>query len=133
MPHMRVGKGAFAPCPPCLAGSSSMVGTLPPSRVELRRTWSLCPPYSTDLPGSAKSAELRALAGMISAKSRAPKREFHEPVFGRRHCEERLRRSNPWLIICRSIDCFAELVMGAHSRDPLARNDGVGWASCFKF
>jgi hypothetical protein len=22
------------------------------------------------------------------------------------------------------MDCFAELVMGAHSRDPLARNDG---------
>jgi len=23
------------------------------------------------------------------------------------------------------MDCFAEPVMGAHSRDPLARNDGV--------
>jgi hypothetical protein len=39
-----------------------------------------------------------------------------------RHCEERKRRSNPHLL-CGAMDCFAEPVIGAHSRDPLARND----------
>ncbi len=33
------------------------------------------------------------------------------------------RRSNP-TFFCRAMDCFAEPVIGAHSRDPLARNDG---------
>jgi hypothetical protein len=28
------------------------------------------------------------------------------------------------IIICGKMDCFAEPVIGAHSRDPLARNDG---------
>ena len=31
-------------------------------------------------------------------------------VVARRHCEERLRRSNP-LFLCRAIDCFAEPVI----------------------
>jgi hypothetical protein len=30
-----------------------------------------------------------------------------EAVSGRRHCEERLRRRNPWLLVCGSTDCFA--------------------------
>jgi hypothetical protein len=32
------------------------------------------------------------------------------------------------ILLCGSMDCFAS--SGAHSRDPLARNDGV---SCLKF
>src|SRR6266496_1717165 len=35
------------------------------------------------------------------------------------------RRSNPSLFMLPAMDCFAELVIRrAHSRDPLARNDG---------
>src|SRR5271170_204957 len=41
----------------------------------------------------------------------------------RRHCEERKRRRNPFLPPGGGMDCFAEPVIGAHSRDPLARND----------
>src|ERR1700754_1689004 len=43
-----------------------------------------------------------------------------------RHCEEHLRRSNPALL-CGILDCFA--VIGRASRDPLARNDGSGYAA----
>ena len=46
-----------------------------------------------------------------------PRKQLH------RHCEERKRRSNPHLL-CRTMDCFAEPVIGRASRDPLARNDG---------
>jgi hypothetical protein len=39
-----------------------------------------------------------------------------------RHCEERQRRSNPFLLAARWI-ASRSLSSGAHSRDPLARND----------
>jgi hypothetical protein len=43
-----------------------------------------------------------------------------------RHCEERKRRSNPVFRFAGAVlDCFAEPVIGAHSRDPLAGNDGL--------
>jgi hypothetical protein len=41
----RVGKGAFAPCPPS-SRCARLVGTPPPSLVQLLRMGSLCPPYS---------------------------------------------------------------------------------------
>ena len=40
-----------------------------------------------------------------------------------RHCEER-QREVIHASACRGMDCFAEPVSGAHSRDPLDRNDG---------
>src|SRR5579863_10371656 len=41
----------------------------------------------------------------------APRRS--EAVSRRRQCEERLRRSNPWLLVCGVMDCFASLAMTA--------------------
>src|SRR6266404_5011251 len=43
---------------------------------------------------------------------------------GQRHCEEPLRRSNPAFFAARWI-ASRSLSSGAHSRDPLARNDGL--------
>jgi hypothetical protein len=44
----RMGKGAKRRAHPlCSTPRCGMVGTLPPSLFELRRTWSLCPPYAT--------------------------------------------------------------------------------------
>src|SRR6266480_5451969 len=45
-----------------------------------------------------------------------------------RHCEERLRRSNPLFVGCRRWIASRSLSSGARSRDPLARNDGVLYA-----
>src|SRR3984893_19524501 len=41
------------------------------------------------------------------------------------HCEERLRRSNPFLLCVVRWIASRSLSSGAHSRDPLARNDGT--------
>src|SRR5713226_5092704 len=41
-----------------------------------------------------------------------------------RHCEEHLRRSNPYLRAALWI-ASRSLPSGAHSRDPVARNDGL--------
>jgi len=50
-------------------------------------------------------------------------------VEGRGHCSSSLRgakrRSNPFFLGWSFLDCFAEPVIGAHSRDPLARNDAL--------
>jgi hypothetical protein len=43
-----------------------------------------------------------------------------------RHCEEHLRRSNP-VFLCGLWIASRSLSSGAHSRDPLARNDGMDW------
>jgi hypothetical protein len=42
----------------------------------------------------------------------------------RRHCEERKRRSNPFFLYAARWIASRSLSSGAHSRDPLARNDG---------
>jgi hypothetical protein len=58
-----VGKGASAPCPPSRA-SLGMVGTLPPSLVELRRTSRCAHPRFATRPlgrqGCDEGAEFRA-------------------------------------------------------------------------
>jgi len=41
-----------------------------------------------------------------------------------RHCEERKRRSNPESFLQDGWIASRSLSSGAHSRDPLARNDG---------
>src|SRR5258708_14866639 len=43
-----------------------------------------------------------------------------------RHCEELLRRSNPLFLCAAAWIASRSLSSGAHSRDPLARNDGDG-------
>ncbi len=43
---------------------------------------------------------------------------------GQRHCEERKRRSNPFFVCAALWIASRSLSSGAHSRDPLARNDG---------
>jgi hypothetical protein len=42
--------------------------------------------------------------------------------FVARHCE---KRSDEAIHFSATMDCFADLSSGAHSRDPLARNDGL--------
>ncbi|MFH1344450.1 MAG: hypothetical protein ABIL01_25115, partial [Pseudomonadota bacterium] len=44
-------------------------------------------------------------------------------VYRNRHCEERLRRSNPFFLSVALWIAPRSLSSGAHSRDPLARND----------
>jgi hypothetical protein len=52
---------------------------------------------------------------------------FDEDIFGfptSRHCEEHLRRSNPFFLRAVAWIASRSLSSGAHSRDPVARNDG---------
>ena len=42
------GQRRFSAVPTIYSMTFEMVGTLPPSLVELRRTWALCPPYDPD-------------------------------------------------------------------------------------
>ena len=56
--------------------------------------------------------------------SDASRRENAELCFNwRRHCEERKRRSNPASCVVAKWIASRSLSSGAHSRDPLARND----------
>ena len=48
-----------------------------------------------------------------------------------RHCEEPQRRSNPFFLCAGRWIASRSLSSGAHSRDPLARNDGTDTGACF--
>src|SRR5665213_1223311 len=49
----------------------------------------------------------------------------HCAPYPSRHCEEPLRRSNPFFLLLHDGLLRGSLSSGAHSRDPLARNDAV--------
>jgi len=77
-----VGKGAPATCPPSITDrASNMVGTLPPSLVELRRDKSLCPPTIYDL-WKERRASLASKSAAPEGGSTATAEAQYAPFIG---------------------------------------------------
>ena len=74
--------------------------------------------YDRDIDAQmARTATRPIPAGRIAPRG-------HERMFRHRHCEEHLRRSNPFFLCAATWIASRSLSSGARSRDPVARNDG---------